>query len=120
LEKEPEGAPELLDVACGTILAGAGKDHIPEKVVGSWTEKLTAALERSEPAARNNLIYDAAGGLGGVAGEIVGTAGRGDGTPMANRGVWNRESDRVLCEHNWCCGVDRIGQANSGERCWRG
>src|SRR5215468_682217 len=113
LEGEPGGDTGVAGVAYRSSSAGAtGPCRISGGVcVGREAD---GGAEGAERTPRNHLIYDVAGGVGGVVGEVEWTAGRGDwdagGEPRASG---DRKPDRFFCEHAGNAG-GCIGAADSG------
>src|SRR5580765_2128310 len=77
LEEEPGRSAGVAGSAGGPCASGAA-GLLRGQAAGGVERRSDGGAERAECAAGDNAIYDAAGGVGGVVGEIVGGAGRGD------------------------------------------
>ena len=82
---------------------------------GGAGRELIDRAERVEPAAWSDVVHDAAGGMGGVAGAVVGAGGGGDRDAGGQPGKGgDREADRVFREHAGVrvdvSGAQRVGE----------
>src|SRR6202023_1020586 len=97
-KKTLAGAPEVLEKRGGR--GPPGRRDWGRGGGGRAARGVDEGAEGTGAAARDDIIYDAAGGVGGVAGAADGTGGCSGGDAGGEPGAsGDRGADRIFCKH---------------------